>query len=220
MRALAPHAGMSKASRTAEDHAGTRQSTEGLINRINLYEYTHAALDINPISHTYRTGTREKFMRPIANDVIVNAYYIHFDYFLSCIPISGKVLKLEGSFATRKVYTLYSYNITRFVPTDACHQDCIRNNNIRAPGEMCEESLYDNYEEANQGLVDKLHSSRNTLQDIIDQIDQNIGSLPELPQTSKEIESPARFPNWDSELIDRSSAPRRREVSPASVGSE
>jgi hypothetical protein len=34
---------MSKASRTAEDHAGTRQSTEGLINRINLYEYTHAA---------------------------------------------------------------------------------------------------------------------------------------------------------------------------------
>ena len=159
-------------------------------------------------------------MKPIANDVIVNAYYIHFDYFLSCIPISGKVLKLEGSFATRKVYTLYSYNITRFVPTDACHQDCIRNNNIRVPGEMCEESLYDNYEEANQGLVDKLHSSRNTLQDIIDQIDQNIGSLPELPQTSKEIETPAGFSNWDSGLMDRSSAPRRREVSPASVGSE
>ena len=118
-------------------------------------------------------------MKPIVDDVIVNAYYIHFDYFLSCIPISGKVLKLEGSFITRKVYTSYSYNITRFVPTDACHQDCIRNNNMRVPGEMCEESLYDNYEEANQGLVDKLHGSRDTLQDIVDQIDQNIGSLPE-----------------------------------------
>ena len=89
-------------------------------------------------SRIYRRGTREKFMKPIADDVIVNAYYIHFDYFLSCIPISGKVLKLEGSFVTRKVYTVYSYNITRFVPTDACHQDCIRNNNIRVPGEMCE----------------------------------------------------------------------------------
>jgi hypothetical protein len=85
---------------------------------------------------------------------------------------------------------------------------------------MCEESLYDNYEEANQGLVDKLHGSRNTLQDIIDQIDQNIESLPELPQTSKEIEKPAGFPNWGSGLMDRSSAPRRREVSPASAGSE
>jgi len=42
---------------------------------------------------------------------------------------------------------------------------------------MCEESLYDNYEEANQGLVDKLYASRDTLQDIVDQIDQNIGSL-------------------------------------------
>ena len=73
-------------------------------------------------------------MKPIADDVIVNAYYIHFDYFHSCILISGKVLKLEGSFVTRKVYTLYSYNITRFVPTEACHQDRIRNNNIRVPG--------------------------------------------------------------------------------------
>jgi hypothetical protein len=96
----------------------------------------------------------------------------------------------------------------------------MRNNKIRVPGEMCEESLYDNYEKANQGLVDKLHGFRDTLQDIIDQIDQNIRSLPELPQTSKEIERPARFPNWDSGLINRSSAPRRREVSPASVGSE
>jgi hypothetical protein len=96
----------------------------------------------------------------------------------------------------------------------------MRNNNIRVSGEMCEESLYDNYEKTNQGLVDKLHGSRDTLQDIIDQIDQNIGSLPELSQTSKEIERPARFPNWDSELINRSSAPRRREVSLASVGSE
>ena len=122
-------------------------------------------------------------MKHIADDVIVNAYYIHFDYFISCIPISGKVLKLEGSFITRKVYTSYSYNITRFVPTDACHQDCIRNNNMRVPGEMCEESLYDNYEKANQGLADKLHSSRDTLQDIVDQIDQNIGSLPELRQS-------------------------------------
>src|ERR1700757_3089509 len=114
-------------------------------------------------------------MKPIADDVIVNAYYIHFYYFLSCTPISGKVLKLEGSFVTRKYYTVYSYNITRFVPTDACHQDCIRNNNIRVPGEMCEESLYDNYEEANQVLVDKLHGSRDTLQDIVDQIDQSSG---------------------------------------------
>jgi len=144
-------------------------------------------------------------MKPIADDIIVNAYYIHFDYFLSCIPISGSVLKLEGSFITRKVYTSYSYNITRFVPTDACHQDCIRNNNIRVPGEMCEESLYDNYEEANQGLVDKLHGSRDTLQDIVD---QNIGSLPELRQASEEIDRLARFPNWDSGLMDRSLAPR------------
>ena len=42
---------------------------------------------------------------------------------------------------------------------------------------MCEESLYDNYEGANQGLVDKLYASRDILQDIVDQIDQNIGSL-------------------------------------------
>jgi hypothetical protein len=159
-------------------------------------------------------------MKPIADDVIVNAYYIHFDYFLSCIPINGKILKLEGSFVTREVCTFYSYNITRFVPTDACHQDCFRNNKIRVPGEMCQESLYDNYEKANQGLIDKLYSSRNTLQDIINQIDQNIGSLPELPQTSKKIERPARFLNWDSELMDCSSAPHRRVASPASVGSE
>jgi hypothetical protein len=124
-------------------------------------------------------------MKPIADDVIVNAYYIHFDYFLSCIPINGKILKLEGSFVTREFDTFYSYNITRFVPTDACHKDCMRNNKIRVPGEMCEESLSDNYEKAKQILVDKLHGSRDTLQDIIDQIDQNIGSLPELPQTSK-----------------------------------
>ena len=125
---------------------------------------------------------------------------------LYLLPISGKVLKLEGSFVTRKVYTLYSYKITRFVPTDACHQDCIRNNNIRVPGEMCEESLYDNYEEANQGLVlvDKLNGSRDTLQDIVDQIDQNIGSLPELWQASEEVDRLARFPNWDSGLMDRS----------------
>src|SRR6266404_8725724 len=134
-------------------------------------------------------------MKPIADDVIVNAYYIHFDYFLSCIPISGKVVKLEGSFVTRKVYTLYSYNITKFAPTEACYQDCIRNNNI-------------NYEEANQGLVDKLHDSRDTLQDIVDQIDQNIGSLPELWQASEEIDRLARFPNCDSGLMDRSLAPR------------
>jgi|SRR5271166_3035277 len=131
-------------------------------------------------------------MKSIEDDVIVSAYYIHFDYFLSCIPINGKILKLEGSFVTREVCTFYSYNITRFVPTDACHQDCFRNNNIRVPREMCEESLYDNYEKANQELIDKLHSSRDTLQDIINQIDQNIASLPELPQTSKEIERPAQ----------------------------
>jgi hypothetical protein len=159
-------------------------------------------------------------MKPIADDIIVNFYYIHFDYFLSCIPINGKILKLEGSFVTREVSTFGSYNITRFVPTDACHQGCIRNNKIRVPGEMCEESLYDNYEKANQGLVDRLYGSRDTLQDIINQIDQNIGSLPDLPQPSNEIERPARFPNWDSELMGRSSAPRRRQVSPASVGSE
>ena len=147
-------------------------------------------------------------MKSIVDNVIVNAYYIHFDYFLCCIPISGKVLKLEGSFITRKVYTSYSYNITRFVPTDACHQDCIRNNNMRVPGEMCEESLYDNYEEANQGLIDKLHGSRDTLQGIVDQIDQNIGSLSELRQGSEEIDRLARFPNWDSGLMDRSLAPR------------
>ena len=34
------------------------------------------------------------------------------------------------------------------------------------------------------------------------------------------IEKPAGFPNWGSGLMDRSSAPRRREVSPASAGSE
>ena len=67
-----------------------------------------------------------------------------------------KGIKTRGSFVTRKVYTLYSYKITRFVPTDACHQGCIRNNNIRLPGEMCEESLYDNYAEANQGLVERI----------------------------------------------------------------
>jgi len=159
-------------------------------------------------------------MKPIADDVIVNAYYIHYYYFLSCIPINGKVLKLEGSFVTREVGTFFSYNITRFVPTDACHQDCNRNNKFRIPGEMCEESLYDNCEKANQGLINKLHGSRETLQGIIDQIDQNIGSLPELPQTSKEIERPARFPKWGSGLTDRSSALPRSEVSPASVGSE
>jgi hypothetical protein len=167
------------------------------------------ALDISPISHSYRRGTRKKFMKPIADDVIVNPYYIHLDYFLSCIPINGKILKLEGSFVTREVYTFYSCNITRFVPTDACHQDCIRKNNVRVPGEMCEESLYENYEKANQGLVDKLHGSRDTLQDIIAKIDKNIESFSELPQTSEEIERPARFPNWDSGLMDRSSAPRR-----------
>ena len=71
---------------------------------------------------------------------------------------------------------------------------------------MCEESLYDNYEEANQGLVlvDKLNGSRDTLQDIVDQIDQNIGSLPELWQASEEVDRLARFPNWDSGLMDRS----------------
>lgn len=36
-------------------------------------------------------------MKPIADDVIVNAYYIHFDYFLSCIPINGKILKPQNS---------------------------------------------------------------------------------------------------------------------------
>jgi hypothetical protein len=158
-------------------------------------------------------------MKPIADDVIVNAYYIHYYYFLSCIPINGKVVKLEGSFVTREVDTFLSYNITRFVPTDACHQDCNRNYKIRIPGEMCEESLYDNYEKANQGLISKLHGSRETLQSIINQIDQNMGS-PELPQTSEEIERPARFPNWGSRLTDRPSAPRRSEVSPASVRSE
>ena len=71
-------------------------------------------------------------MKPIADDVIANTYYTHFDYFLSCVPISGKVLKLEGYFVSRKVYT------------------------TRVPGEMCEEPLYNNYKEANQGLVDKL----------------------------------------------------------------
>jgi hypothetical protein len=58
---------------------------------------------------------------------------------------------------------------------------------------MCEESLYDNYEEANQGLIDKLHVSRDTLQGIVDQIDQNIGSLPELRQASEEIDRLAGF---------------------------
>ena len=29
-------------------------------------------------------------MKPIADDVIVNPYYIYFDYFLSCIPVNGK----------------------------------------------------------------------------------------------------------------------------------
>ena len=185
-----------------------RQSTGGPTNRDKIYPSIRTPHLTSPISRIYRRGTREKFMKPIADDVIVNAYYIHFDYFLSCIPISGKVLKLEGSFVTRKVYTVYSYNITRFVPTDACHQDCIRNNNIRVLGEMCEESLYDNYQGANQGLVNKLHGSRDTLQDIVDQIDQNVGSLPELRQASEEIDRLARFPNWDSGLMDRSLAPR------------
>ena len=185
-----------------------RQSTGGPTNRDKIYPSIRTPHLTSVPFHVFTEGTREKFMKPIADDVIVNAYYIHFDYFLSCIPISGKVLKLEGSFVTRKYYTVYSYNITRFVPTDACHQDCIRNNNIRVPGEMCEESLYDNYQGANQGLVNKLHGSRDTLQDIVDQIDQNIGSLPELRQASEEIDRLARFPNWDSGLMDRSLAPR------------
>jgi hypothetical protein len=125
---------MSQASRTADHQAGLarrrrnegvdarqflfldidgglvqcpRQSTGSPTNRMKPYtEYTHAALDISPISHIYRRGTREKFMKPIADDVIVNACYIDFDYFLSCIPINGKILKLEGSFVTREVYSL------------------------------------------------------------------------------------------------------------------
>jgi hypothetical protein len=220
MKGLTPGNSCSSTSTGVSSNECPRQNGKSNQSDETLYEYTHAALDISSISHIYRRGTREKSMKPIAEDVIVNAYYIHFDYLLSCIPINGKILKLEGSFVIREVYASRSYNITRFVPTAACHQDCMRNNNIRVSGEMCEESLYDNYEKTNQGLVDKLHGSRDTLQDIIDQIDQNIGSLPELSQTSKEIERPARFPNWDSELINRSSAPRRREVSLASVGSE
>jgi hypothetical protein len=61
------------------------------------------------------------------------------------------------------------------------------------PGEMCEESLYENYKKANQGLVDKLHGTRDTLQDIIAKIDKSIESFSEVPQTSEETERPARF---------------------------
>ena len=135
-------------------------------------------------------------------------------------PISGKIIKLEGSFVTRKVYTVYSYNITRFVPTDACYQDCIRNDNIRVPGEMCEESLYHNYEEANQDWQ---------INSVVLEIAYKILSIrsirisdlyPSLLKHQNRPKKPAGFPNWGSGLMDRSSAPRRREVSPASVRSE
>jgi hypothetical protein len=118
-------------------------------------------------------------MKPIAHNTIVSAYYIHFDYFLSCIPVNGRILKLEGRFVTREVCTFISYNITRFVPVDDCHRDCIRNN-TRVPGELCVESLYDNYEAANQALLEKLRSSENTLQDIIGQINENISRTSEV----------------------------------------
>jgi hypothetical protein len=117
-------------------------------------------------------------MKPVVDNTIVNAYYIYFDYFLSCIPVNGKILKLEGRFVTREVGTFYPYNITRFVPVDDCHRNCIRNN-TRVPGEVCEESLYDNYEAANQALLKKLRSSEDILQDIIDQINQNISRTSE-----------------------------------------
>jgi hypothetical protein len=142
-------------------------------------------------------------MKATADDVMVNVYYIHLDYFLSCIPINGTILKLEGSFVIREVCTFYSYNITRFVPAEDCYQNCVRNN-TRIPGELCEESIYGNYEQANKILVKKLQGSRDTLQDVIDQIDQNVGSLPKPPQTSEERERRARFPNRDSGSMDLS----------------
>ena len=123
-------------------------------------------------------------MKPVANNIIVNVYYIHFDYILSCIPVNGRILKLEGRFVTREVCTFFSYNITRFVPVDDCYRDSIRNN-TRIPGELCEESLYDNYEEATQALLEKLHSSKDTLQAIIDQINQNISRTSEKLEMAK-----------------------------------
>jgi hypothetical protein len=91
-------------------------------------------------------------MKPVADNTIATAHYIYFDYFLSCIPVNGRKLKLEGRFVTREVCTFFPYNITRFLPVDDCHRDRIRNN-ARVPGELCEESLYKNYEAANQALL-------------------------------------------------------------------
>ena len=115
-------------------------------------------------------------MKPVADNTIVSAYYIHFDYFLSCIPVNGRILKLEGRFVTREICTFFSYNITRFVPVDDCNRNCIRNNS-RVPAELCEESLYENYEAANQALLEKLRNSENTLERIIGQINQNISRI-------------------------------------------
>jgi hypothetical protein len=117
-------------------------------------------------------------MKPVADNTIVSAYYIHFDYFLSCIPFNGRILKLEGRFVTREVCTFFSYSITRFVPIDDCHRDCIRNN-TRVPGELCEEALYDNRKSAKQAPIEKLRGSEKNLQDTIDQINQNISRTSE-----------------------------------------
>jgi hypothetical protein len=133
-------------------------------------------------------------MKPVADNTIVNAYYIHFYYFLSCIPINGRVLKLEGRFVTRELDTFDSHKITRFVPVDDCHRDCIRNN-TRVPGELCEESLYDNYEEADQALLDRLHSSEGTLQNTIDQINQNISRRSEEIETAKADQAANKISN-------------------------
>jgi hypothetical protein len=47
------------------------------------------------------------------------------------------------------------------------------------------------------------------------------GSAPKVNASRfKKDRKAAQFPNWDAELMDRSSAPRRREISPASVRSE
>jgi hypothetical protein len=96
--------------------------------------------------------TREKLMEPVADNTIATTYNIYFDYFLPCIPVNGRILKLGGRFVTREVCTFFSYNITRFLPVDDCHRDRIRNN-TRVPGELCEESLYKNYEAASQALL-------------------------------------------------------------------
>jgi hypothetical protein len=62
-----------------------RQHVATLIRRMGI-----AAIDRRP------NTTREKLTEPVADNTIATAYYIYFDYFLPCIPVNGRILKLGG----------------------------------------------------------------------------------------------------------------------------